>query len=112
MAKEQLNARISALTRRQLDELGERWGTTQTETLTVIIDRMYQQEMRIVKQIKVGTVNDLHLFAVKADGRYYPLSESDLNHERPDAKIFYDSGVYPGVTLEELPQYICDKAKE
>lgn len=45
MAKEQLNARISALTRRQLDELEKRWGTTQTETLTVIIDRMYRQEI-------------------------------------------------------------------
>lgn len=49
MAKEQLNARVSNLTRRQLDELSERWGTTQTETLTVIIDRMYQQETKAMK---------------------------------------------------------------
>jgi hypothetical protein len=56
MAKEQLNARISALTRRQLNELGKRWGTTQTETLTVIIDRMYQQEIGSMKTYII--VND------------------------------------------------------
>lgn len=64
-----------------------------------------------MKTIKVGATNDLHLFAVEADGRYYPLTESDLNFERPDAKIYYDSGLYPGISLDELPQYICDKAK-
>src|SRR5690606_21723835 len=42
--------------------------------------------------------------------RYFPLNETDLEYERPDAKIYYDSGLYPGITLEELPQYICDKA--
>jgi hypothetical protein len=56
MAKEHLNARISALTRRQLNELGKRWGTTQTETLTVIIDRMYQQEIGSMKTYII--VND------------------------------------------------------
>jgi len=65
-----------------------------------------------MKTIKVGTTNDLHLFAVDGgDGRYYPMTESDLNFEQPDAKIYYDSGLYPSITLEELPQYICDKAR-
>lgn len=44
MAKEQLNARISDLTRNQLDALCKLWGASQTETLTVIIDRIYQLE--------------------------------------------------------------------
>lgn len=44
MAKEQLNLRVSDLTRRQLDELGRLWGTTQTETITVIIDRTFREE--------------------------------------------------------------------
>jgi hypothetical protein len=45
MAKSQLNARVSDLTRRQLEELSERWGTSLTETLTVIIDRTYRLEI-------------------------------------------------------------------
>lgn len=63
-----------------------------------------------MKTIHVGENNDLYLHAVEADGRYYPLSESDLAFEQPDATIYYDSGIYPGTTLEQLPQYICDKA--
>lgn len=111
MPKQQLNVRVSDLTRHQLDKLSANWGTTQTETLTVVIDRMYQQESKM-KHIKVGEVNDLSLYAVEVDGRYYPLNEKDLDFERPDAKIYYDSGIYPGVSLTELPQYICGKASE
>lgn len=68
MAKQQLNARVSDLTRRQLDELGKRWGTTQTETLTVIIDRIYQKELTTMtnntviipqKMSGTGTIHDL-----------------------------------------------------
>jgi len=63
-----------------------------------------------MKRINVGETNDLLVKAIEVDGRYYPLTEADLEFERPDAEIGYDSGVYPGVTTEELPQYICDKA--
>lgn len=42
--KEQLNLRVSNLTRRQLDQLMAWWGTSQTETVTVIIDRAFLQE--------------------------------------------------------------------
>lgn len=63
-----------------------------------------------MKEIKVGEVNDLHIFAIEADGRYYPMKPMDRMYERADAKIYYDSGLYPSITQEELPQYICDKA--
>lgn len=63
-----------------------------------------------MKRINVGETNDLTVKAVEAEGRYYPMNEADLEFEQPDVEIGYDSGVYPGVTLEELPQYICDKA--
>lgn len=59
MPKQQVNARISDLTRRQLDELGKRWGTTQTETLTVIIDRMYQQETQTMTSNTTYDYTDL-----------------------------------------------------
>lgn len=65
-----------------------------------------------MKEIRVGQANDLHIFAIEADGRYYPMKPMDRIFERADAKIYYDSGLYPGITLDELPQYICDKAKE
>lgn len=46
MTKKQISLRISDLTARQLAELAERWGTTQTETITVVVDRVYRQEMK------------------------------------------------------------------
>ena len=36
--------RLSDLALRQLQELSERWGMTKTETLSVILDRVYRQE--------------------------------------------------------------------
>ena len=42
--KQQINFRASELTARQLEWLMERWGTSQTETLTVAIDRIYKEE--------------------------------------------------------------------
>lgn len=65
-----------------------------------------------MKQIKVGEVNDLYLHAVWADGRYYPMKQIDFVYIRPDAKIYYDSGIYPGIRIDDLPQYICDKARD
>lgn len=67
-----------------------------------------------MKIIKVGEVNDLVQYALWDTEwrRYIPLSESDLQFQAADAKIYYDSGLYPSVTLEELPQYICNKATD
>ena len=44
--KQQINFRASDLTTRQLEALMQFWGTSQTETLTVVIDRVYKQEKR------------------------------------------------------------------
>lgn len=46
MAKERINLRVSNLTLHQLEELQARWNTSKTETITMIIDRAYQQETR------------------------------------------------------------------
>lgn len=46
MTKKQLNLRVSSLAREQLGQLTEWWGTSQTETLSLIIDRIYQQELK------------------------------------------------------------------
>lgn len=112
MTKQPTSFRLSDLTTRQLAELISSTGLTQSEVMSHAIERMYQQEIKTMKEIKVGEVNDLHLFAIEADGRYYPMKPMDRIFERADAKIYYDSGIYPGITLDELPQYICDKAKD
>ncbi len=39
--------RLSALTLRQLQELSERWGMNKTETISLILDRAYRQEMEM-----------------------------------------------------------------
>lgn len=44
--KQQINFRASALTAGQVEWLMQEWGTSQTETLTVVVDRMYQHEKR------------------------------------------------------------------
>ena len=59
--KDQINFRASELTTRQLAELSELWGTSQTETLTVAIDRAYQAETKrrmemLLKDILSGAI--------------------------------------------------------
>lgn len=87
MAKQQLNARISNLTRTQLDDLSQRWGTTQTETLTVIIDRMYQQETQTMSNetINYGEL-DRKYGTVNFEGKTYWLA----------AVADFSNNVFPG----------------
>lgn len=49
--KNQINIRASELLKRQLDELTEQLGTSITETVSLAIDRMYQQEIEIMPTI-------------------------------------------------------------
>ena len=43
MPKQQLNLRVSDLTLRQIKDLTEWWGVSQTELITLIIDRTHRQ---------------------------------------------------------------------
>lgn len=61
-----------------------------------------------MKTINVGKKNDLHLYAAEFDGVFFPLDEKDLEFETADAKINYDSGLYPSII--NIPHYICTKA--
>lgn len=45
MTKQTKSYRLSDLTRSQLEQLAKLWGTSLTETLTLIIDRAYQSEL-------------------------------------------------------------------
>ena len=42
--KQQINFRVSDLAAHELDWLMTRWGISQTETITVALDRVYRQE--------------------------------------------------------------------
>lgn len=110
MSRKVTSYRLPEMTLNQIEQLAKSTGSSDANVITIAIDRMYQKEIRNMKEIAVGETNDLHLYAVEANGRYFHLTESDLKFERPDAKIYYDSGIYPGVT--DLPQYICDKASK
>lgn len=51
--KKQVNLRMSGQAHEQLRSLMRSWGTTQTETLTVIIDRAFQAEQRQAASVAV-----------------------------------------------------------
>jgi predicted DNA-binding protein len=107
MSRKVTSYRLPEMTLGQIKALTEHTGSSDANVISLAIDRMYQKEMSM-KTIKVGEVNDCYIYAIKIDGCYVPLNEQDLNFEKPDAKIYYDSGIYPGVT--NLPQHICSKA--
>ena len=50
MTKKMLSVRASDLAIGQLTELAARWGTSQAETLTVIVDRVYREERMLLHQ--------------------------------------------------------------
>lgn len=47
--KSQLNIRISDLTKKQLETLMEKWGTSQTETISLLVQGAYIQEIEQVQ---------------------------------------------------------------
>lgn len=56
--KQQINFRASDLAAHELDWLMQRWGTSQTETLTVALDRVYRAENAM--NLKPLTWNDAY----------------------------------------------------
>ena len=51
MAKKQISIRISDITAKHIAALAEKTGMTQTEIISVAIDRMYREEIKPI-QIK------------------------------------------------------------
>jgi hypothetical protein len=49
--------RLSALTVRQLDWLTEQWGTSKTEALTLLVDRVYQRERTLAVDLLAAGVD-------------------------------------------------------
>lgn len=69
-----------------------------------------------MKRVNIGEVNDGKMYAViggydeNNEPMLYPLDDDDLEFQAPDVEIGFDTGVYPGRTLEELPYSFCRKA--
>jgi hypothetical protein len=73
------------------------------------ITKQGRDEMnKTIKEIKLGEKDDCYVYATETDGRFYALTEADLEYEKPDAIIWYDSGLYPGVT--NITDHMCNKA--
>ena len=123
MAKQQLNARVSGLTRRQLDELTVRWGTSKTETLTVIIDRIHKEETQTMTQLTVtadqldNIVNGPGLYVAYSSGyTAYASSDRDYNDGTLKYTIMYRNEQMPAhktddyLTVEQLATAMMETA--
>jgi hypothetical protein len=58
--KSQINIRASQLTRRQLEELIENTGMTQTEIVSTAIDRMYREEIPMNRKLNSDEIYDMY----------------------------------------------------
>lgn len=113
--KRQINIRASALMASQLAWLADRWGATQTEALTVCIDRIYRQEQAtLIEQIVTGQQLPATGYPTDGETFYYhndemPLTDigrvpgQDGRHvlRRPDGSLVIVGGYHlrrPGET--------------
>jgi len=82
MSKRQINFRASEHTANQLAELVTRTGMTQTEVVSVAIDRFFREEITM-------TANTMLIKAEKtASGRYTLVAE---NGDKPQEGFEYDT---------------------
>lgn len=58
MTKKQISLRISDLTNSQINRLTTELGMSQTELISVAVDRMYQTEVAMTETIQVQTNTD------------------------------------------------------
>ena len=101
--KQQINFRASDLTAQQLDWLMSKWGTSQTETMTVVVDRVYRQESVI--DLKPLTVNSarraLRVAMYDGDGGRLLWGTIFETHE-DSAQVIWDDGAKTGTRYDEL----------
>lgn len=91
--KQQINFRASELTTQQLAQLMQLWGTTQTETLTVVIDRVCQQETRVMNAYTLDIVYEGGQSPI--DGKWsitetetITVQADDIEHARRLAPVY------------------------
>lgn len=104
--KSQINIRASALLQKQLDSLTAQLGTSITETVSIAIDRMYQQE------IKTMTTETELVYRIPTNEDYYTQESAEEylvaglldNQEKMIAA--YLSEHFPGLAyeIERVPE--------
>lgn len=107
MTKEQLNVRISQATRDKLDHLTERHGT-QTETVAVAIDRLYQAEKENVMHIKIEYSEDSLFNGWNTEGidiatsvtRYGELLDDVIHQYYPDAEVTVEESMHNHIRVD------------
>lgn len=95
--KGQINIRASVLLQRQLDELTDKLGTSITETVSIAIDRMYQQEIKTMNTYSTGNT-DLTLEDMQA--AWFANTANDSHREAPDAFPTIDRAITEFVGLQ------------
>jgi hypothetical protein len=60
-----------------------------------------------MKTINYGSKNDCTVYGIITGNGIAKMDKKDLEFEKPDIKINYDSGVYPGIN--DIDQYICNQ---
>lgn len=83
MPKQTKSYRISDLTRHQLEQLSKNWGTSLTETLTLIIDRAYIQERNRIAMDAQNLTDE----EIKEQIRQLEIEDGDEDIEHPDTQF-------------------------
>lgn len=83
MPKQSKSYRVSNLTRQQLEELAKWWGTSLTETLTLIIDRAYTQE----RNKRMETIAQMTAEEIEEQLRQLEITDGNEEVEHPDTQF-------------------------
>lgn len=106
--KSQINIRASALLQRQLDELTAHLGTSITETVSIAIDRLHQQEIKNMNSYTSHLIARTAIYK-ETDGAPAPLHEQHISLVVSEmAGIWYTADV--GTEAEDR-QRLEEKAK-
>lgn len=92
--KGQINIRASEQLQKQLDALTQKLGTSITETISIALDRMYQQENSIM-----GTRPNSEIFAA----HNYTVSETRQSRFDKDANITVETHMICPRCKNKLP---------
>jgi hypothetical protein len=100
--KQQINFRASDLTARQLEWLMARWGTSQTETVTVVLDRVYRQEQGAnLRPLTQDVAHRAMRVAIQDTETQWVWGTVFEVHEGA-VQVVWDDGVKTSTRLDEL----------
>jgi len=98
MAKQVKAYRLSDMTIYQLEQLTQQWGTSQTETLSVIVDRIYQQEIIMSTHSKIEQGCEVNYgVSLTASAGKFRNNDGDIRFG-----ISYQQGEMPAFSRKEF----------